>query len=116
MICQALSPDEAIAILNELLACDPRAMHALTEHRSPCNKALADHPTAQVVDQGGQPCIGLLGVLNALFGVLGPEAGRFEGYGIIQGVYNDQGKLIGFARTDPGLPDLKTRPAVRGAS
>lgn len=110
MIRQTLTPTEAISILKELVTADPEAMHALCEHRVPCNSVMEAHPSAQVAGHEGVVRIGMLGVLNALFGTMGPEAGRFENYGIIAAVYNAQGKLIDFQATDPALPILQVGP------
>lgn len=63
-----VSIDEAVTYLNDLIALDRQAMAALVANRVPCNRALADHPTAQVAAQHGGFQIGMLGVLNGLFG------------------------------------------------
>ena len=84
----------AIGILNSMVDADPEAMTALCEHRVHCNAALGDHPTVQVTAD----CeVGLLGVLNGLFGVI-PE-GPKKGWGYITAVY-DGGVLQRFRRTD----------------
>ncbi|KKN88349.1 hypothetical protein LCGC14_0249120 [marine sediment metagenome] len=54
--------------LNGLLELDRPAVAALIANRVPCNKALADHPTCQVVAQHGSCHVGLLGILNGLCG------------------------------------------------
>ena len=88
--------DAAIAYLNELVKLDPKAMHALVETRHSCNQALADHPTAQVAtSNGGLASVGLLGILNGLFGV------DEDGWGPITANFDDQGILTSFTRTDP---------------
>jgi hypothetical protein len=71
-------------------------MQALIAQRVPCNSALADHPTAQVAEHEGQVKIGLLGVLNALFGTLDDKAGKYAGWGIIAAEYDDDGMLVKF--------------------
>ena len=69
--------------LNDLRERDPAAIHALVETRTPCNEALADHPTCQVAIEGSQASVGLLGVLNGLCGVdsqgWGPIAAHYDG-------------------------------------
>lgn len=64
---------EVVNLLRALNRRDPEAVHALIETRVPCNQLLADHPTVQVMEQfaEGQPqyVVGLLGVLNGLFGM-----------------------------------------------
>lgn len=53
-----------IGTLNEATEADQTAIDSLIEHRVPCNKALADHPTIQV---GGDPCVvGMLGIINGI--------------------------------------------------
>ena len=59
---------EAVAVLNRLVAADPDAMSALVNHRVPANQALVDDPTAQCGTYEGVARIGLVGVLNAIFG------------------------------------------------
>ncbi len=86
MINETRTLDETIGFLNELLALDVDAVSALMcNARVPCGDALANHPTVQVGLQPGTTkddglCdVGLLGVLNGLFGTL--EGGRFDGWG-----------------------------------
>lgn len=69
MIHDPCSLDQAISILNELVAADPIAMRNLIENRVPCNEGLAEHPTAQVGFHDNEYRIGLLGVLNGIFGI-----------------------------------------------
>lgn len=71
-----VTPEEVVQVLNEAVKLDPKAMYALVEARVPCNEALADHPTIQVSaydEQTGEPTpgqfkVGILGLLNGLFG------------------------------------------------
>lgn len=90
--------DFAIGVLNELLRTDEQAITALVEHRVTANAALADHPTAQVMvrDHGPRigPCIGMLGVINAIFGA------DENGYGYI-GVEHDGRRVLRFVRVQP---------------
>lgn len=78
------------AYLNEIVALDQPAMHALTEHRVACGAALRAHATTQVVVEHDVGHVGLLGVLNGLIGV------RADGWGYLAGVYDDDGQLLGF--------------------
>ena len=96
----------AIGILNSMVDADPQAMAQLCETRVPCNDAMADHPTVQVTDEG----VGMLGVLNGLFGTI-PD-GEFKGWGHITAVYEDDGALTKFVRT--GTIKLKSKPIVTG--
>jgi hypothetical protein len=92
--------DHAIAVLNEIHQADPTVLPALVAYRVPCNRALADHPTVQVglrdgalkddLDTGYE--VGLLGILNGIFGIVpstswGHIAVRYEG-----------GQFTGFVR------------------
>ena len=94
----ALGVDDAIDRLNKMLEADPVAISALVETRVPCNQEMADHPTVQVTDEGlqGGYKLGILGVLNGLFGVdqdgWGPIAAQYE--------QDDLSTVIGFTRSD----------------
>lgn len=60
---------ETVDFLNELVKLDPVAMNALFSMRIGCTKAMADHPTVQVGVLGkGYFTVGLIGILNGLFG------------------------------------------------
>ena len=89
--------DETIAYLNDLLKWDKKAISKLVDTRVPCNDELADHPTCQVAtiaDGIYNKCeVGLLGVLNGMFGV--DENGR----GHIAAEYDDDDNLVSFIRT-----------------
>jgi hypothetical protein len=82
----SITLEETITLLNELLKLDEPGMRALIEQRVPCNKALADHPTVQVQAredaQSMQTVVGVLGILNGLFGTdeegWGPITANFE--------------------------------------
>jgi len=101
MIKNSITVDEVIALLNSMVKADPEATEALVEQRVPCNETLADHPTIQVVGGEGpnQPKVGLLGVINGLFGAdatgWGPIAAQFEGNSP-----ETLGPLIGFGRSE----------------
>ena len=101
--------DMAINALNRALAADPEAMKALIEYRVPCNEALAKDPTIQVVPLPDQPGyqVGLLGIVNGMLGILGPEAGKKEGFGpVTMLVDNTTGAIMGFRKT---LSDWRRR-------
>jgi len=89
---RAKSVEEAVSALNSMLALDRAAIEALVEHRVVCNMALYDHPTAQVaVDTGYHtPRIGLLGVINGIFGC------DENLVGFIVAVFDKRGKLVKF--------------------
>jgi hypothetical protein len=86
---------QTIAFLNELIALDAQAITALVESRVPCNKSLADHPSVQVSSTtGGGYSVGLLGILNGLFGT------REDGWGFISAVFDDNGVITEFKETE----------------
>lgn len=74
--------DEMIDYLNELLHLDPSTIGALVANRVPCNQYLAEHESVQVVSQNRGWHVGLLGILNGMWGtyngVDGPIAVVFQ--------------------------------------
>ncbi len=93
-----LTVDAAISLLNEILEIDPQALSQLIEHRVPCNAELGDHPTVQVTGYKSLETltVGLLGILNGLFGV------DEEGWGAIAARYEDDDltRVVEFIRSD----------------
>ena len=68
MIKTQISIAEALRVLNELVKIDPEAMKELVELRVECNETMANFYGVQVLADGEKYKVGLLGVLNALFG------------------------------------------------
>lgn len=100
---KAITPQQAVDVLNSALAADPEATAALVANRVACNQAMADHPTIQVrgydetetlSGEGDGFAIGLLGVINGLFGI------DAEGWGAIAVVVEEDKRTIAkfFAR------------------
>lgn len=85
MIRPTVSVEDAIQFLNELLELDRPAIAALIANHVPCNKDLAEHPTVQVRAQHDGYLIGMLGILNGLFGtdenLFGPIVAVFDDNG-----------------------------------
>lgn len=81
--------DDAIATLNSALELDRGAISELVAQRVKCNLALADHPTVQVqsTQDDSHALVGVLGLINGLFGVAddgsGPIAASIDGKGVI---------------------------------
>ena len=103
---QFIDADRAIELLNEFLLRDPDAVSDLFRYRVCCNAELAAIPTIQVSygpateeESGasaldvGKTSLGLLGLLNGLFGV------DDRGLGFIAAVYDDEGAVVAFLRT-----------------
>jgi hypothetical protein len=99
--------DQAIELLNQAVLTDREAIAALISNRVSCNEALANHPTIQVVAiiNKTRACgksepglnieryeVGLLGILNGLFGI------DENGWGFIVAHYDDSGTLLGFKK------------------
>ena len=95
MINESVTVEQTIKLLNEMLAIDPEATQALIDSRVNCNEALADHATIQVQQYEGDdhPKVGIIGVLNGMFGI------DDEGWGPICCHINDEGKILKFDRT-----------------
>lgn len=90
-----ISPEDAIRVLNEMLEADPRATKVLVENRVPCNKDLAEHPTIQCgayPDGEGPVKVGLMGVINGLFGA------DDDGWGCIAAIVEEDGQILRFER------------------
>lgn len=69
MLKSSVTIDEALKLLNELALLDNAAVTELIQHRVPCNRHLADHPTVQVGGDEVIAKVGVLGIINGLFGV-----------------------------------------------
>lgn len=87
---KSLGPDPlvwaTVERLNAMVKADPQAMHALVEHRVPCDeKIVTDSPA--VPTQGSLLSLGMLGVINGLMP---------EGYKIVARFDDKTEKLIDF--------------------
>ena len=83
MIKETVTIEDCVAYLNDFYKHDKDALRNLIENRVVCNKKLADHPSVQVVLNEGRFRVGLLGVLNGLFG-FDPE----DRFGAIAAIYD----------------------------
>lgn len=74
--------EHAVEVLNRIHAADPSVLPTLIAHRVPCNDAVADDPTVQVLGlpDGSVVGVGLLGVINGIFGVQDGTSKAFIGY------------------------------------
>lgn len=96
MIKEQVSIDEVLAVLNDAVTTDRKAMTDLIEARVSCNRQLANHPTIQVRDFPGEGCrVGVLGILNGIFGI-----DDITGNGIMAASYDKDGHLVGFVRVE----------------
>ena len=77
MLKETVTIDEVLEVLNRIVKTDPQAAHDLVETRVDCNDSLVKDPTIQVAKEeipmlgttGTFYSVGLLGVLNGIFGV-----------------------------------------------
>lgn len=88
---QSVSVEDAINLLNELLELDAGAIGALVANRVPCNEGIADHYSVQVEQRNCGFNVGLLGIINGLFGI------DDDGWGAITCEF-DCGNLLKFRR------------------
>jgi hypothetical protein len=99
MIKDSVSIDEVVDLLNELIQIDKPAIAALLANRVPCNAEFADHPTVQCDKWYGGYQVGILGIINGMFGV--HEGEWLTGWGPITATFDiADGQLLDFARTD----------------
>lgn len=111
MIKQSISKTDVLNLLNELVEIDRDAMLKLLHSRVTFKEQMRDHPTVQMMIGQDGPSVGLLGILNGLFGV------DENGNGPFCAVVDKDGQLIGFFRTDyaieRGLKESEEYPAYR---
>jgi|GEM_PF-935247 len=106
---ESVTIDAAIEVLNQAVEADPEAMRALIAHRVPCNEKMASHPTIQVAAAGASgrsARVGMLGILNGMFGV------DEHGWGRIAAVLEPGDKVKEFVRVNES--DIPVDPALAG--
>jgi len=79
--------EKLVSYMNGLVEMDRPCIGALIANRVPCNRALADHPSCQVMVQHGGFHVGLLGILNGLCGSF--DDGPKKGWGAIVVEFDD---------------------------
>lgn len=75
MLRKQIKPKEVIVYLNNLLKIDRLAIEILFNIRVLCNGRLAKHPTVQVGKFSSRYAVGIVGIINGMFGVDGNEWG-----------------------------------------
>lgn len=90
--------DQAIEVLNRIHRADSRVLPALIAHRVTCNERVANDPTVQVsvvdIDEDSVMYeVGLLGIVNGLFGV------DENNFGFITAYCDENGEITHFGRT-----------------
>lgn len=96
-----ITVDDALVVLNRILAADPAAVAALVDERVACNEELAGDPTVQVLrGTDGDYRVGILGIINGLFGIF-PSDHPKAGWGPITLECDDKtGIPLRFTRTE----------------
>jgi len=92
VINEKVSVDDIIRILNSAVSDDKNAINELVNTRVVCNKKLADHESIQVGKIDGKYRVGILGILNGIFGVDENE------WGVIAAEFDKEKKLVRFIR------------------
>lgn len=87
-----VTAQDVVDLMNAAAALDPQAVRALVHARVVCNDALAGHPSIQVgrasdTDPGGPWVVGLLGILNGIFGTFD------NGWGCITVILDDSAAI-----------------------
>ncbi len=90
MVKSSVKIQETVDFLNSLLTIDRVVITALFSVRISCNKDMADHPTVQVGAEGNYYQVGMIGILNGLFG------SDKNGWGHISAEY-DNGTIKNFS-------------------
>jgi hypothetical protein len=87
---KSVSVQDVLELLNEILEKDPECVQSLVNQRVKCNDAVANHPTIQVqkFKKDKYPKVGLIGILNCLFGM------RADGMGPICASVIKSGKIL----------------------
>jgi len=93
---------KVVAFLNSLLNYDRAAVQSLCFKRVMCNEKLGEHPTVQTDLNVGMYSVGLIGILNGLFGV------DSEGWGAIASEVDDNGQIVKFIILEDRLNDVRT--------
>jgi len=82
----ATTASQTVALLNALNDVDNDAISTLFLMRVPCNENLAKLPAVQLFDDAGIDKVGLLGIINGLYG-------RYRGWGRI-GMVTKESKIM----------------------
>lgn len=89
-----------INFLNSLIEADKDAIAKLLDARVSCNDELANHERVQVQETKDGCKIGVLGIINGLFGIH-----KESGNGYIAAVYDKRGNFYNFTRTPSTVED-----------
>ena len=94
MIKEAVTIQDAIDLLNDLLKLDYDCISRLITTRLYCNDQIVNHPTVTVYSEAsGSASLGLMGMINGLFGT------NENGAGPICFEIGEDGKISNFKKT-----------------
>jgi hypothetical protein len=92
MINQNLNPGQVVDFLNQVLVLDRAGISELFSKRVECSEQLAAHPTVQVSSKDGKDTVGMLGLINGMFGVF--DDGTKKNWGPIYCEVDEDTNLI----------------------
>ncbi len=93
-----ITTDEVISYLNYLLEIDPLTVSRFLQIRIACSEELAKSSVHVVMDDDAHPFVGLLGILNGLFGYVG--RGPLSELGAIGTLTDKRGLIKAFIRVE----------------
>ncbi len=101
-VSESITIDEFIARMDALAKIDPKAMGDLIGHRVKCNTELGEHESVQVGKENEDYVVGILGILNGVFGAY--HSGERKGWGAIAALVDEddpmKGECTGFSRIE----------------
>jgi hypothetical protein len=82
------SAQQAVDVLNQALAADPKAIQLLFDYRVSVGDTVADHESIMVRTKQGKHTLGVLGLLNGILGLnekgTGPVMAEIDDNGMIE--------------------------------
>lgn len=91
---------QTIELLNTLVEMDRKAISSCFSARQACNETISSHKDIQTAFNKSLEVstLGILGILNFLFGSV--PTGKFQGWGQIVALKDDNGQITKFAHID----------------
>lgn len=88
---EVVSVKDVVTRLNLLLKKDPDTVQRLVEKKVRASPELVQAPDMPILDGRGTPKLGVVDLLNAIFGV------DLKGYGPVMPCYNENERLVSFS-------------------
>ena len=95
---ESITIQDVCDLLNEMLKLDPKATKCLAQNKVSCNRSIAEHPSIQVSETDQGYYVGMVGILNGLFGT------GTDNMGAICYKLDDGGNIEGFMPTPMPTP------------